>query len=385
MDAGFTMPQKIPEEHFNKITEALQSVNCKTTTHELIAVLEVFRQLKMDIAVTGESGSGKSTLINALRGLNHGDEGAASTGVVETTTEPSMYQYPNLPYCQSTAHRNMTCRSLRTHWRMKLQNSKERFSPIFMANLFTRSRTKAKTFRHHALQSGKIGDEDLAKLCTICKRSDFTHGAEEVKIVLEALDHFQLDVAILGETGSGVSTLLNALCGQRNITCSSTPATGLRYPDVRFWAVSGIERITDDSFENLKQFMDKFDYYVIIVSDWQKALHIELARAASQLRKHYQFVQTKVDCHLQAQSDLCYSETDLLDGLRAQCAEELKKANHDHSQLFLINSLDRNAFDFVSLESVLSSDLTTIRSSAFAYWVDGMVRQKQKHSTCQIL
>ncbi|XP_073704104.1 interferon-inducible GTPase 5-like [Garra rufa] len=63
---------------------------------------ETFDQLvnvSLNIAVTGRTGSGKSTFINALRGLNKGknyddDNGAAPTGVTETTMEPTMYEHP---------------------------------------------------------------------------------------------------------------------------------------------------------------------------------------------------------------------------------------------------------------------------------------------------
>ncbi|EPS92829.1 hypothetical protein FOMPIDRAFT_1137263 [Fomitopsis schrenkii] len=46
------------------------------------------------------SGSGKSSLINALRGLRNKDEGAAPTGVVETTSEVMRYPDPStdMPY-----------------------------------------------------------------------------------------------------------------------------------------------------------------------------------------------------------------------------------------------------------------------------------------------
>lgn len=53
--------------------------------------------ISLDIAVTGETGAGKSSFVNAYRGLNDDDEGAAETGVTETTTEPTGYKHPTLP------------------------------------------------------------------------------------------------------------------------------------------------------------------------------------------------------------------------------------------------------------------------------------------------
>ncbi|CAN9502035.1 unnamed protein product [Ophioblennius macclurei] len=60
--------------------------------------LEEQKNTPLNIAITGESGSGKSTFINALRGIQDDeDEGAAPTGVVETTTEVKPYPHPSHP------------------------------------------------------------------------------------------------------------------------------------------------------------------------------------------------------------------------------------------------------------------------------------------------
>uniref|UniRef100_A0A672HZ57 IRG-type G domain-containing protein n=1 Tax=Salarias fasciatus TaxID=181472 RepID=A0A672HZ57_SALFA len=59
--------------------------------------LEEQKNTPLKIAITGESGTGKSTFINAFRKVNDSDEGAAPTGVVETTTEVKEYPHPNLP------------------------------------------------------------------------------------------------------------------------------------------------------------------------------------------------------------------------------------------------------------------------------------------------
>ncbi|XP_037401636.1 interferon-inducible GTPase 5-like [Pygocentrus nattereri] len=53
--------------------------------------------VSLNVAVTGESGAGKSTFINAFRNLGDEDEGAAETGVTETTTEPTPYTHPTMP------------------------------------------------------------------------------------------------------------------------------------------------------------------------------------------------------------------------------------------------------------------------------------------------
>lgn len=181
----------------------------------------------------------------------------------------------------------------------------------------------------------------------------------------------------MGETGSGASTLVNALIGLENEVSDAATAffTSPGYPDVRFWDVSGIEANMDYSMNWTKQVLDCYDFYIIIRSDCQKARHIKLAKAVEQLRKHFLLVQTKADCHLQTRTDLYCDETEILDGLRAQYSQELQMAKLYEQQIFLINSLERSAFDFIGLESALSGDLNTIRASAFAYYIARIVKQ----------
>ncbi|XP_039368350.1 interferon-inducible GTPase 5-like [Mauremys reevesii] len=49
------------------------------------------------VALLGKTGAGKSSFVNAIRGLGDEEEGAAKTGVVETTMVPTSYQLPNQP------------------------------------------------------------------------------------------------------------------------------------------------------------------------------------------------------------------------------------------------------------------------------------------------
>ncbi|KAK7147366.1 hypothetical protein R3I94_010017 [Phoxinus phoxinus] len=260
----------------------------------------------------------------------------------------------------------------------------EEFSS-FLDKMFHGGWISARHATNHIQQTGKLQADDITTLQNMYKRTGF--GAAKVSVVLEALSHFQLDVAVLGETGSGVSTLLNALNGLENEVSDaatayiSNPAMCNGYPDVRFWDVSGIEANVDYSINWTKHVLNCYDFYIIILSDCQKARHIKLAKAVEQLRKHYLLVQTKADCHLQTRTDLYCDETEMLDGLRAQYTQGLQMANLCEQQIFLINSLDRSAFDFIGLESALSGDLNTVRASAFAYYIARIVKQHQQNNT----
>nr|XP_023969055.2 uncharacterized protein LOC101948288 [Chrysemys picta bellii] len=93
-----------PKEFFNgsiKLFEEFMGLFKDKEQAEVASIsqaeLESFKSTILNIAVAGETGAGKSSFINALRGLTAEDDGAAPTGVTETTTKPTVYPYPNHP------------------------------------------------------------------------------------------------------------------------------------------------------------------------------------------------------------------------------------------------------------------------------------------------
>nr|XP_006112704.1 interferon-inducible GTPase 5-like [Pelodiscus sinensis]XP_006112705.1 interferon-inducible GTPase 5-like [Pelodiscus sinensis]XP_025046754.1 interferon-inducible GTPase 5-like [Pelodiscus sinensis]XP_025046757.1 interferon-inducible GTPase 5-like [Pelodiscus sinensis] len=88
------MTDKKEIEHLKAIAE---TGNITEAAAKLQEKLESLDDTPLDIAITGESGSGKSSFVNAILGLRDDDEGAAATGVTETTIEPKAYSHPTLP------------------------------------------------------------------------------------------------------------------------------------------------------------------------------------------------------------------------------------------------------------------------------------------------
>ncbi|XP_034531330.1 interferon-inducible GTPase 5-like [Notolabrus celidotus] len=85
-------------EHLQEVVrEALQNNDLASAAAKIQEYLEKEKNIPLTIAVTGQSGVGKSTFVNAIRGVDDDDEGAAPTGVVETTMEVTPYPHPNFP------------------------------------------------------------------------------------------------------------------------------------------------------------------------------------------------------------------------------------------------------------------------------------------------
>ncbi|NP_001134955.1 Interferon-inducible GTPase 1 [Salmo salar] len=83
-----------------EIEEALKNNNLPIAAGMIQEYLKEFNNVELNIAVTGETGSGKSTFVNAFRGMKDNDDGAAPTGVVETTMEAKAYSHPKYPNMQ---------------------------------------------------------------------------------------------------------------------------------------------------------------------------------------------------------------------------------------------------------------------------------------------
>ncbi|XP_074837304.1 interferon-inducible GTPase 5-like [Carettochelys insculpta] len=87
----------ISEREAAEIQEAYELGGLAAVVTRVQRSLETLWNTQLDVAITGESGAGKSTFVNALRGLSDEAEGAAPTGVTETTTQPTAYPYPGYP------------------------------------------------------------------------------------------------------------------------------------------------------------------------------------------------------------------------------------------------------------------------------------------------
>ncbi|XP_034363193.1 T-cell-specific guanine nucleotide triphosphate-binding protein 2-like [Arvicanthis niloticus] len=86
----------IPEDTITLIEAYVEKNKLQNAISVIENALKNIESAPLNIAVTGETGSGKSTFINALRGVGQEEEGAAATGVVETTMRRIAYPHAKL-------------------------------------------------------------------------------------------------------------------------------------------------------------------------------------------------------------------------------------------------------------------------------------------------
>ncbi|KAL1764637.1 interferon-inducible GTPase 1-like [Sigmodon hispidus] len=87
----------ISEETIAAIELSLTKGNFQSVNASIIDALKIIDSNPLNVAVTGVTGTGKSSFINVMRGVRHEEEGAAETGVVETTMKRCPYTHPNIP------------------------------------------------------------------------------------------------------------------------------------------------------------------------------------------------------------------------------------------------------------------------------------------------
>ncbi|KAM9114242.1 interferon-inducible GTPase 5-like isoform 2-T3 [Pangshura tecta] len=90
------MAGRLSRREIEELKAIVDSGDLTAAAAKLQEKLESLENTPLDIAITGESGAGKSSFVNAILGLCDDDEGAAETGVTQTTMEPKDYRHPRL-------------------------------------------------------------------------------------------------------------------------------------------------------------------------------------------------------------------------------------------------------------------------------------------------
>ncbi|XP_026083373.1 uncharacterized protein LOC113059241 [Carassius auratus] len=245
-----------------------------------------------------------------------------------------------------------------------------------------------------ALRSRKINQDDLDQIIKLSQVRDLTDNPSKLQAILAALSHFRLDIGVLGETGCGSSSLVNALLGLENgdDRAASTGVTemtkeAVKYPspspNICFWDLPGTGKISDfgslscvsssSESQRITSALSLCDVYILVSPLRLRLGAIQLLQQASSLGK---------ECYLVLSMADLIEEKSIVE-VRQWTEEVLGKLGLQQS-IFLVSAHHPETLDLPKLKETMNAAFPNHKRVAFARYaakqLDGDVFWKRSDS-----
>ncbi|KAK7810334.1 hypothetical protein U0070_009368, partial [Myodes glareolus] len=177
-----------------------------------------------------------------------------------------------------------------------------------------------------------------------------------------------INVAVIGESGAGKSSFINALRGVRpeeedatHVGIAETAMrTSYKHPKIEtltFWKLPGIGTMNIPPKYYLEKVkFQEYDFFVILSSTRFKLLELDLAQAIRLKRKMCYFVRTKVDVDLRNEKESkpgTFDRVKTLQQVRRHCVNTFIQNNMDAPPIFLISNHNLSDYNFPVLMDIL--------------------------------
>ncbi|XP_076831536.1 interferon-inducible GTPase 5-like isoform X2 [Brachyhypopomus gauderio] len=200
---------------------------------------------------------------------------------------------------------------------------------------------------------------------------DLPSAVDRIKHYFEQQNCVELNIGVIGESGSGKSTFINVFRGlgdeeegsaetgvvetTKVLLCYSYP----KYPNVKLWDLPGIGTPNFKADEYLKDVeFERYDFFIIIASDRFREYHANLASEVVKQNKKFYFVRSKIDANIAAeQRRKTFNKEKTLDKIRKDCIAGLENVGVNSPRVFLISSFDLSLYDFNGLEETMEMEL----------------------------
>lgn len=192
-----------------------------------------------------------------------------------------------------------------------------------------------------------------------------------VKEIVATLSEIPVTIFVTGDSGSGMSSFINALRNIGHEEDASAPTGVVRttqvraeysspqFPNVVLWDLPGLgatAQTVESYMEEMK--FSTCDLVVIIASEQFSSNDVKLSKIIQNMGKRFYIVWTKLDRDL---SRSALSEIRLLQDIQENIRENLQKERVKDPPIFLVSNLDPLLHDFPNLRNTLHKDLSNIR------------------------
>lgn len=250
--------------------------------------------------------------------------------------------------------------------------------------------------------------EDLEKLKGYWKseNNNLSQLTEQTVQDLDSLPNVRLNIAIVGVTGAGKSSLINALRGIKDDEKGSAE-TGViettmepkRYPhptspNIIFWDLPGFDstKFPAKVYLRIIDFM-KYDFFIIVTSCRFTEADLLLPREIKKMAKTFFFVHTKLDIDIESERKKAtamketFQEGKILERIKNSYCNTLKRGREFPAKVFLVSSHYRNRYDFQSLLTIIEKGMDKIKRSMLITALSNKSKGilKRKKATMQAL
>ncbi|XP_015271903.1 PREDICTED: interferon-inducible GTPase 5-like [Gekko japonicus] len=187
-----------------------------------------------------------------------------------------------------------------------------------------------------------------------------------------------LDIAITGVSGTGKSSLVNALRGlsdfdegaaEIGVKETTTEPTGYphpTFPDVTIWDLPGIGTRNFKPREYAKKVnFSQYDFFIIVTSVCFTVNDILLSREIQKMKKRFYIVRSKVDFRIENEKRRPdFSEETTLQKVRKHCFDNFGEAGISSPEIFLVSIFYLEKYDFPLLQRSLENEIEDLKIRA---------------------
>ncbi|XP_043935016.1 interferon-inducible GTPase 5-like [Protopterus annectens] len=222
-----------------------------------------------------------------------------------------------------------------------------------------------------------INEKMVKELNPVFQTSGTTGVINHLEKKLKCFQNTAVDIAVTGESGTGKSSLINALLAVLDTDQSAAPVdvkeTTLRpvaykhkkFPNVVFWDLPGIGTLNFPACDYLERLgILRFDFFLICGIRFTEN-DAALAKVILIAGKKFFFVRMKVDTDIEYYKRLGRQEETALEVIQKDCADKLEAVGMHSSGLFLVSSWFPHKYDFARLYETLQNELPKVKRQAF--------------------
>ncbi|KAH3735454.1 hypothetical protein DPMN_041985 [Dreissena polymorpha] len=201
------------------------------------------------------------------------------------------------------------------------------------------------------------------------EKKGFSKAKEQMERDLESWKRYTIKIAIVGGSGSGKSSFINAILGldpthEDAAEVGITETTQKRqmfshstYPNFEFWDLPGVGTPNFKKYDYLKAIeVERYDIFIVTS---ERRFSENDAWLSKVIDKRFYFVRTQIDVDLMrdrlSKRDL-YNPAITLDKIRSDCIKNLKNEGVLEPRVFLVNNYEPGKYDFNTIFSQLKND-----------------------------